>query len=235
MLTHARSRPFTAPTPRLAIDSYWRHHPVRADRLARALAAFSGAPDGWRWQSETMAKSLPGAFRAPPAPYRETRYSLGPGHCCICGQPIYRYGWHVDLWSDLRPNRNSTWHSCCVAAWKLWASPRTYLRQLRRLQGRVCPTTGKRLLRSGEVDHRVPLYRVARDHSDHPWPGLLSFWGIPNLQVINRDGHLSKNIGSARPGSYDKSTSAVLNQELRNRRFVPPPSNRNRYWSAPSR
>jgi hypothetical protein len=25
--------------PRLAIDSYWRAHPIRADRLARALAA----------------------------------------------------------------------------------------------------------------------------------------------------------------------------------------------------
>src|ERR671910_843721 len=133
VLTHARLRPFTPPTPRLAIDSYWKNHPVRADRLARALAAFSGAPDGWRWQTAMTAKPLP--FRGPPAPYRETLYSLGPGHCCICGQPVYRYGWHVDLWSDLRSNRNSTWHSCCVAAWKLWTSPRGYIRQLRKLQG----------------------------------------------------------------------------------------------------
>ena len=44
VLTHAMGRRFTPPMPRLAIDSYWRAHPVRADRLARALAAKSGAP-----------------------------------------------------------------------------------------------------------------------------------------------------------------------------------------------
>ena len=29
---------------------YWRAHPVRADRLARVLAARSGAPAGWTWR-----------------------------------------------------------------------------------------------------------------------------------------------------------------------------------------
>jgi hypothetical protein len=194
VLTHVRSRPFTPPTPRLAIDSYWRNHPVRADRLARALARLSGAPAGWRWST---AKRLPRTFRTPPAPYRETAFSLGPGSCCVCGQPVYRYGWHVDLWNDLRANENSTWHSCCVVAWKLWTSPRTYLGQLRKAQGRVCPATGKRLLKSGEVDHRFPLYRVWREHRDDPWPELLLFWGIPNLQVVNRDGHLRKTTSEA--------------------------------------
>ena len=41
VLTRALSRPFIPPTPRLAIDSYWRAHPIRADRLARALATRS--------------------------------------------------------------------------------------------------------------------------------------------------------------------------------------------------
>src|SRR5580692_11429055 len=50
VLTHAMGRRFAPPRPRLAIDSYWRAHPVRADRLARALAAKSGGPPGWRWQ-----------------------------------------------------------------------------------------------------------------------------------------------------------------------------------------
>ena len=36
VLIHAMGRRFTPPMPRLAIDSYWRAHPVRADRLARA-------------------------------------------------------------------------------------------------------------------------------------------------------------------------------------------------------
>jgi hypothetical protein len=50
VLSRALSRPFVPPTPRLAIDGYWRVHPLRADRLARALAARSGAPSGWTWQ-----------------------------------------------------------------------------------------------------------------------------------------------------------------------------------------
>jgi hypothetical protein len=50
VLQHALSRPFVPPLPRLAIDGYWRAHPLRADRLARALAARSGAPEGWRWR-----------------------------------------------------------------------------------------------------------------------------------------------------------------------------------------
>src|SRR6267154_5859065 len=49
VLGRALSRPFIPPTPRLAIDGYWRAHPVRADRLARALAARSGTPAGWTW------------------------------------------------------------------------------------------------------------------------------------------------------------------------------------------
>lgn len=58
--------------------------------------------------------------------------------------------------------------------------------------------TGKRLLKSGEVDHRMPLYRVWREHKDAAWPDLLAFWGAPNLQVINRDGHLRKCQEEAR-------------------------------------
>jgi hypothetical protein len=25
-----------------------------------------------------------------------------------------------------------------------------------------------------------------------PWPALLGFWGLPNLQVINREAHVAK-------------------------------------------
>ena len=42
-LARALSRSFIPPTPRRAIDSYWRAHPIRADRLARALAALKRA------------------------------------------------------------------------------------------------------------------------------------------------------------------------------------------------
>ena len=81
VLARALSRPFIPPTPRLAIDLYWRAHPIRADRLARALAARSGAPKGWTWQLGHNRKSgLPTTFRTPAAPYRErpTRGDLDP-------------------------------------------------------------------------------------------------------------------------------------------------------------
>src|SRR5665213_4488580 len=73
VLIHALARRWTPPMPRLAIDSYWRGHPIRADRLARALAASSGAPAGWTWQ--VGSKGLPATFRDPPAPYREPQFS----------------------------------------------------------------------------------------------------------------------------------------------------------------
>ena len=78
VLIHALGRPWTPPMPRLAVDGYWRAHPIRADRLARALAAMSGAPAGWTWR--IGSKGLPAGFRDPPAPFREPQFSRGPGH-----------------------------------------------------------------------------------------------------------------------------------------------------------
>jgi hypothetical protein len=206
-LIHALGRRFTPPMPRLAIDSYWRAHPVRADRLARALAARSGAPPGWVWrladEKTTRVKRrdreaddskpdwLSASFRIPPAPYREQRFARGAGFCCICGQPVYRFGWHVDLW-DRGANRNAVWHAACVVAWDFWTAPSDYARVLKRLQQRRCAETGQRLWKTAEVDHRVPLFRVWREHRATPWPSLLGFWGLPNLQVINREAHVGK-------------------------------------------
>jgi len=233
-LIHALGRRFTPPMPRLAIDSYWRAHPVRADRLARALATRSGVPPGWTWRlaDEKRARvkrrsrkeddgepppyppPLPppcpppqagegwgggagegregaASFRIPPAPYRERRFARGAGFCCICGQPVYRFGWHVDLW-DGGANRNAVWHAACVVAWDFWTAPSDYARVLKRLQQRRCAETGRRLWKTAEVDHRVPLFRVWREHRATPWPSLLGFWGLPNLQVINREAHVGK-------------------------------------------
>jgi len=209
-LIHALQRAFTPPLPRLAIDSYWRAHPLRADRLARALAAKSGAPPAWQWELAQAAPArkhgrrrldepdwLATSFRLPPAPYRERRYARGPGFCCICGQPVYRFGWHVDLWHR-GPNMNAVWHAACVTAWDLWRAPSDYVRLFKRLQHRRCAATGARLWRTAEVDHRVPLFEVWREHRDTSWPILLGFWGAPNLQVINRDVHAQKCAAEAR-------------------------------------
>jgi hypothetical protein len=192
VLTRALKRPFIPPTPRLAIDGYWRAHPLRADRLARALATKSGQPDGWAWRlAGENDKDLPVTFRAPPAPYREAAFSRGEGHCCVCGQPVYRFGWHSDLWAA-GPNRKARWHTACVIAWKLWNAPSEYGLLLRRAQLRRCAQTGKRLWKTAEVDHRIPLFQVWREKRETPWPTLLGYWGLPNLQVINRDAHVEK-------------------------------------------
>ena len=196
-LIHALARRWTPPMPRLAIDSYWRAHPLRADRLARALAARSGMPKGWTWRIKSGAdRDLPASFRTPPAPYREKAFARGPGFCCVCGQPVYRLGWHEDLW-DRGPNQNAVWHTACVTAWRLWNAPSDYAKLLRRLQGRKCATSGARLWKTSEVDHRVPLFKVWREHRETDWPALLGFWGLPNLQVINRDQHAEKCAAEA--------------------------------------
>jgi hypothetical protein len=196
-LIHALARRWTPPMPRLAIDSYWRAHPLRADRLARALAARSGMPKGWTWRIKSPADSdLPASFRAPPAPFREKPFARGPGFCCVCGQAVYRLGWHEDLW-ERGPNRNAVWHTACVTAWRLWNAPSDYAKLLRRLQGRKCATSGARLWKTSEVDHRVPLFKVWREHRATEWPALLAFWGLPNLQVINRDQHAEKCAAEA--------------------------------------
>jgi hypothetical protein len=184
--------------PRIAIDSYWRAHPIRADRLARSLAARSGAPHGWTWRlGQDRESGLPTTFRVPPAPYRERAHTKGPGFCCVCGQPVHRYGWHIDLW-DKGINKNAHWHRACVIAWQFWSAPSSEVTILRRLHSRCCSQTGGRLWKTAEVDHRVPLFRVWSEHRDTPWPELLYYWGPPNLQMINRDAHAAKCAAEAR-------------------------------------
>src|SRR5690348_18024055 len=80
VLNYALNRRWTPPMPRLAVDGYWRAHPLRADRLARALARRSGTPAGWTWRLRTRSEAdLATSFRTPPAPYREKAFARGPG------------------------------------------------------------------------------------------------------------------------------------------------------------
>jgi hypothetical protein len=196
---HALGLRLVPETPGRAVEAYWRAHPLRADRLARAMAHRSGAPSGWTWRIDAdRADGLPNTFRVPPAPYRETPFARGPGYCRICGQPVFRLGWHVDIWGDGRPNHRAAWHAACVIAWKFWNAPRDHVHLLKRVHRHRCATTGKRLLRTAEVDHRMPLFRVWREHRGAPWPELLAFWGAPNLQVINCTVHRDKCSSEAR-------------------------------------
>lgn len=123
--------------------------------------------------------------------------SIGPRPLLHLRPAGVQFGWHRDLWNDGKPNARANWHACCVAAWKFWIAPNDRIGLLRRLQGRKCVLTGKRLLKTAQVDHRVPLFRVWRDHRHLPWPDLLAFWGGPNLQAINRQAHAAKSAGEA--------------------------------------
>lgn len=195
--THALGLDFVPETPASAITAYWEAHPIRADRLARALARRSGAPEGWLWHIDPdRTGGVPDTFRMPPLPYREERFA-GSG-CRVCGRPVFRYGWHRDFWGDGRPNPRAHWHAACVSAWRFWNAPSEQDRLLKRIQRHRCAATGHRLPRDAEVDHRIPLFRVWRDHREMPWPDLLGFWGLPNLQVITPIAHRRKCAAEAR-------------------------------------
>jgi len=97
VLAFALGRRWIPKTARSAVDGYWRAHPLRADRLSRALAAKSETPAGWLW----TAPEIRAGFRLPPQPFRA---EPAPGRCVVCGQPVYRLGWHEDLWDAGAPN-----------------------------------------------------------------------------------------------------------------------------------
>jgi hypothetical protein len=69
--------------------------------------------------------------------------------------------------------------------------------RLLKAAGTALPGSGKRLLKTAEVDHRLPLFQVYKEHRDLPWPQLLSYWGLPNLQLINREAHVAKCAAEA--------------------------------------
>jgi hypothetical protein len=66
------------------------------------------------------------------------------------------------------------------------------------------------LWRNAEVDHRVPLFRVWNEHRETPWPKLLVFWGLPNLQVINSFAFCTPNDRAGLPASPGVKLVPVL-------------------------
>jgi hypothetical protein len=57
------------------------------------------------------------------------------------------------------------------------------------------------------VTASVPLFQVWSEHCDLPWPKLLDFWGMPNLQIVNRDIHIAKSVSEA---AYRRSRPSAL-------------------------
>jgi hypothetical protein len=58
----------------------------------------------WRRRARRSTVKLSRA----PAPFRESAFARGAGSCRVCGQPVYRFGWHLDLWQR-GPNLNAAW------------------------------------------------------------------------------------------------------------------------------
>ena len=148
----------------------------------------------------------------PPLPYRDGHMGRG---CVICGQPVFRLGWHSDLGSSGAQNARAVWHACCVVAWRLWLAPHKHRAILARMQKRKCALSGSRLLLTAEVDHRVPLFQVWRDHRDEAWPDLLAFWGKPNLQVVNKAVHGAKSADEARSRARLQPSAGANGWEMR--------------------
>ena len=135
VLARALARPFVPPTPRLAIESYWRAHPIRADRLAQALAARSQAPA----RLDLAARGPQGrpAFHVPHATASAER-SQDFAACAV-----NRF---IDSAGTLTLGRRSQQE--CGVAQQFWNSPSTQIRLWRRLQSRRCAETGGRLWRN---------------------------------------------------------------------------------------
>ena len=41
------------------------------------------------------------------------------------------------------------------------------------------------------------LFQVFKEQRELPWPQLLAYWGLPNLQVINSEAHVAKCAAEA--------------------------------------
>lgn len=172
----------------------------RAEAITRILCWRSGPRPDYDWRpaprpycSMYDRREYSGGrpvrtHRDPPLPFHADRPR--PGWCRVCGQPIgSQGGWRI---TAKRPQSTRlTWHSVCTETYFLWVKTSNYTAVIARRQDGICPITGE-VIRYGEVDHRVPLYRVAREHADLPWCEMIRFWGLSNLQVLSRAGHLQK-------------------------------------------
>ncbi|QZN99240.1 hypothetical protein [Chenggangzhangella methanolivorans] len=147
------------------------------------------------WAGAGARPEIKAGFRLPPQPFRAE--GAAPGRCVVCGQPVFRLGWHEDLWGAGAPNARAAWHSACVAAWRFWLAPQGARKIVARVQRHRCALTDKRLLKGAEIDHRTPLHEVWRDLRDRPYAELLSYWGLGNLQVVNAPAHAAKSAAEA--------------------------------------
>jgi 5-methylcytosine-specific restriction endonuclease McrA len=172
----------------------WHAHPLRAERVALALAR--RAPFG-AWDPST-------SHRLPPLPFKtiEGRKKAGfgtlesfRGRCYVCGQHVYKGGRFRPSKPGEKPGRGN-WHACCLAAYMLWTNHRSALNFIEP-RCACCKTPGFNAAEF-QADHKVPLYRVVRDYWAMPWYDRLAYWGLTNLQALCELCHKRKNKREAR-------------------------------------
>lgn len=188
-----------------------------AERVTRILCRRSGVVDEFTWDGYGLGRTWRASawHRSPPLPFHSTVHK-GAGWCRVCGQPIYGGG---SFRSFAGPqSKRLTWHTLCTTTYFLMTKPSNYANVLLVRQAGLCWISGeplgppaKEYLLEADVDHDVPLFRVARDHAAEPWYELIRFWGFGNLRAVTRAAHLTKSALEAaeRRASRVKDEPAV--------------------------
>ncbi len=168
-----------------------------AEKITIMLARRSGRVPGFSWPEApkpSWRRAAPRSqHRVPPLPFHSFKH-LGAGFCRVCGQPVYgKEGSHLKKFG---PSKR-TWHDVCVTTYTLMTKTADHYDIVAHRQGQLCAVTGEPL-RYAEVDHRYPLFRVAREAANESWYVVMQFWMLGNLQVINRAPHLEKCAAEAK-------------------------------------
>lgn len=188
---------------------------IKAEKTTMMLCRRSGLVEGYQWMRtgtywdsrpipEERMQSARSAHRSPPLPFHSFK-RLGPGHCRVCGQPIYGAGdYRKAAVSKHKRDSLRTWHDVCTTTYFLMTKPNDFLGVIALRQKGLCAITrepiappAREYVSQADVDHEVPLYRVARDYRDEPWFKLLRFWTLPNLRAITNAAHKAKNAAEA--------------------------------------
>lgn len=175
-----------------------------AECVTRTLCWRSGTVGDFKWGAIPPARTWrPSAWhRSPPLPFHSTIHK-GAGWCRVCGQPIYGAGSYRSFAGP--QSTRLTWHTICTTSYFLMKKPSDYAALLLLRQDGLCAITkeeigppAKEYISGVEVDHDIPLFRVAREHAAEPWYELIRFWGSGNLKIVSSAAHLAKCAQEAR-------------------------------------
>lgn len=182
----------------------------KAERVTLMLAQRSGEVADYEWRPaprpycslydrrEYSGGRPTRTHRDPPLPFHARRSV--PGTCRVCGQPIYGGGGWRETAGPV--STRLTWHTNCTTTYFVMTKAADYTAPLILRQGMRCAVSGEPIplpYPAGiEVDHEIPLFRVARDRADLPWFHMIAFWMTWNLRALTRAAHLAKCADEAR-------------------------------------